>query len=105
MSLHWWRITGWSPAPVRVERPPGEEYRFLLDVNQATWVEWMQVEGVGETLARRIVANREEFGRFPDVNALERVPGVGEKTLERIREHAVVVAPAKVEIGRRRDGR
>jgi competence protein ComEA len=103
MSVHWWRITAWSPAPVRVERPPGDGYRFLLDINQATWVEWMQVEGVGETLARRIVANRKEFGPFPDVNALQRVPGVGEKTLERIREHATIRPPVNVETGRRPD--
>jgi len=90
MSVHWFRITQWSPQPVGADRPVGERYRFVLDANRATWVEWMQLEGIGETLARRIVEDREQNGPFPDVDALDRVPGIGPKTLARIRAHVAV---------------
>ncbi len=89
-AVHWFRITQQSPAPVAVDRSPGERYRFVLDANRANWVEWMQLEGIGETLARRIVADREQNGPFPDVGALDRVPGIGPKTLARIRADVVV---------------
>ncbi len=89
MAVHWVRMTQWSPVPVAVDRPAGERYRFVLDANRATWVEWMQLEGIGEILARRIVADREQNGPFPDVDALDRVPGIGPKTLARIRADVV----------------
>ncbi len=90
MAAHWFRLTQWSTVPVEVDRPAGEPYRFMLDANQATWVEWMQLEGIGEVLARRIVEDREQRGPFPNVDALDRVPGIGPKTLARIRANVVV---------------
>lgn len=91
MAVHWWRITGWSPAPVEVDRPAGDAYRFILDINSATWVEWMQLEGIGEILARRIVADREQRGPFASIDEIERVPGIGPKTLQKMRPYLTVL--------------
>ncbi len=68
--------------------------RFLasapkVDVNNAGVEELMRLPGIGEVLARRIVAYREEHGPFESVDDLENVEGIGEKTLERIRERVV----------------
>lgn len=85
MLVHWARLQ-WRGAPaVEIERLDRAANRFQLDVNEATWVEWMQLDGVGETLARRIVADREENGPFPDVDAIQRVHGIGPKTVEELR--------------------
>ncbi|MBX3438303.1 MAG: helix-hairpin-helix domain-containing protein [Planctomycetaceae bacterium] len=92
LATHWIRLTGWTPVAIEVVRPDGDAYRFRLEINTATWVEWMQLEGVGETLARRIVADRDEHGPFPDVESLRRVSGIGPKTLDRMRPH-LTVAP------------
>ncbi|MFN5741689.1 MAG: ComEA family DNA-binding protein, partial [Planctomyces sp.] len=46
---------------------------------------WMQLEGVGPSLASRIVADREVHGPFATIDDLQRVPGIGPATLDRIR--------------------
>lgn len=90
MMVHWVRLTQWRPSAIELDRPEGAAYRFVLDANTATWVEWMQLEGIGEQMARRIVADREQHGPFADVDALLRVPGIGPAKLAAIRRHVVV---------------
>ena len=85
MCVQWYRLTQSRPAPIVVLHPEG--YTFQLDVNEATWVEWMQLDRVGETLARRIVEDREERGPFASVDDVSRVKGIGPKTLESLRAH------------------
>lgn len=83
-----WMQRAWSGARlVEIDRLPSKAYEFRLDVNSATWVEWMQLDGIGEVLARRIVANRDEFGPFRSVDDVTRVPGIGLQTLQQIRPH------------------
>lgn len=77
------RLNGWGVAPLVVEHPPGMIYR--VDINRATWVEWAQLEGLGEKLAREIVADREANGPFKSVDELVRVRGIGATNLERFR--------------------
>jgi competence protein ComEA len=85
MLVHWYRLTQYRPQPIEVLHPDG--YLFQLDVNTATWVEWMQLDGVGETLSRRIVEDRRLNGPFASVDDVQRVPGIGPKTLEAMRPH------------------
>lgn len=77
--------------------PPGPvtptNYVFTIDVNSATWVEWAQLPGIGETLARRIVADREEHGPFRSIDDVVRVRGIGQKTLARFRPHLRMAPP------------
>jgi competence protein ComEA len=84
-GLSLWRLAGWSLQPFRVERPVERRYEFQVEINSGTWVEWMQLDGVGETLARRIVADREAHGPFRSIGDVERVPGVGPATLAAMR--------------------
>ncbi|XOV74369.1 MAG: ComEA family DNA-binding protein [Phycisphaerales bacterium] len=44
---------------------------------------------IGPALARRIVEDRAVSGRFASVDDLDRVPGIGPRTVEAIRPHAV----------------
>ena len=83
-GMHWGLLSGWGLEPIEIERLPERKYAFRLDINTATWVEWMQLPEIGETLARRIVADREERGPFVDIEDLQRVRGIGPKTIERI---------------------
>lgn len=82
--LHWtcWRAQG--VAVVDIERLPLRQYEFRIEINQATWVEWMQLPTVGEVLARRIVADRKERGPFHSIEEVSRVPGVGAVTFDTI---------------------
>ena len=58
---------------------------FQVDVNAADWPELAQLPGLGETLARRIVASRQTSGPFRSYADLDRVKGIGPRTIERIR--------------------
>jgi competence protein ComEA len=55
-----------------------------VNVNRATAVELEALPGIGPSLARRIVADREAQGPFANVAALDRVPGIGPALLARL---------------------
>ena len=94
MIAHWARLSGWGMQAVEIERVPDREYEYRLNINTATWVEWMQIEAIGETLARRIVDDRDVNGPFSSVDDLRRVKGIGAKTLEKIRPTLTVGPPS-----------
>jgi competence protein ComEA len=84
MCVWYWNQAGHPPEPLPWER--GTTFQsFRVEVNSATWAEWMQLEGIGQTMARRIVADRSLNGPFSDIDDLSRVPGIGPATLDRIR--------------------
>ena len=58
-----------------------------LDPNRAPELELDRLPGVGPSVARAIVAERESGGFFATADELERVRGIGPATLERIRPH------------------
>jgi competence protein ComEA len=55
-----------------------------LDLNSATEADLDALPGVGPVLAGRILAWREANGAFTAVDQLAEVPGIGERTLERL---------------------
>ncbi len=78
-----WR---WQGATlVEIERLPERQYDFQVEINKASWIEWMQLEGICELLARRIEEDRKTNGPFASVDDLDRVPGIGTVTLDTIR--------------------
>ncbi|WP_437205217.1 ComEA family DNA-binding protein [Planctomicrobium sp. SH664] len=72
---------------IEVHRPHERKFEFQIDINRATWVEWMQLDGIGESLGRRIVAYREEHGPFASIDDIDRVPGIGPAKMQAIRPH------------------
>ncbi len=83
---YWAQLSGWGRVPVEIARVQQREYDFRLDINHASWVEWAQLEGIGEVLARRIVQDRNENGPFDSIENVQRVNGIGAKKLAAIRE-------------------
>jgi competence ComEA-like helix-hairpin-helix protein len=57
-----------------------------LDLNRASAQSLSRIKGIGDGTARAIVAHRDAHGPFARVDDLDAVPGVGPKTLERLRE-------------------
>ena len=85
LAAYWVRVTRWGTVPIEIDRLPQRQVEYRIEVNSATWVEWGQLEGIGDALARRIVADRDQNGPFGSIDDLRRVKGIGPKTLERIR--------------------
>lgn len=84
-GVQWLRAVLDRPAPLVIERGDDFQQFFRVDVNTATWIEWMQLEGIGITLAHRIEADVRLNGPFGSIDEVQRVPGIGPKTLDRIR--------------------
>jgi competence protein ComEA len=59
-------------------------------INTASEQEISQLPGIGKTKAQAIIAYREEHGPFQKAEDLLNVTGIGEKTLEKIKEYIVV---------------
>lgn len=57
---------------------------FPIDINRADAEQLTALPGIGEVLARRIVAYREENGSFLSTQELQNVEGIGEKRLDTI---------------------
>ncbi len=94
IAAYWVVQGGASGRLIEIDRAPRQTVRFQLDVNEADWPEISVLPEVGETLARRIVESRSADGPFADLDDLQRVRGIGPKTLERIRPYLRPVPPA-----------
>jgi len=57
----------------------------IININTATQAQLELLPGIGPSLATRIIEYRTEHGLFASVDELDRVKGIGSRTLERIR--------------------
>lgn len=64
----------------------GEQTQAIVDVNRASAVELESLPGIGPATAAAIIAERDSGGPFIDVDALQRVPGIGPAKLELLRD-------------------
>lgn len=69
----------------QLARPLAEGER--IDPDRAGLQELRRLPGVGPGIARRIVEDRERNGPFGSLLGLDRVPGVGDRLLERLAPH------------------
>lgn len=59
-----------------------------LNVNTASAAELEMLPGIGPALAKRIVEDREAHGPFRSIDDLDRVPGIGPRTVRNLRRLA-----------------
>jgi len=67
-----------------------------INVNDASAAELQKLPGVGVKTAQRILDERNLRGPFKTVEDMRRVPGIGPKTLEKLRPHVIVDVPVTV---------
>ena len=100
MAAWWISRGGLSGGLIDINHAKPLSYQFSVDLNQAEWPELAQLPGIGETLAKRIVASRQELGPFVSPKDLQRVPGIGPRKFEQMRAYLLPIAEtgiAKVE--------
>lgn len=61
-----------------------------ININTATESELMLLDGIGETLAKRIVERRETVGDFTSIDQLFEIEGMGEKKYNAIKDYITV---------------
>lgn len=85
-----------SPSPdtdQTPEEPPEASdapAAIRVNVNRADREELQLLPGIGPVMADRIVENRTRLGFFRSLDDLERITGIGPRTVEQLRPHAVV---------------
>ena len=62
----------------------------LVNINTADADALMSLPGIGEVKAAAIITYRETFGPFTSIEALLNVKGIGQSTLEGLREHITI---------------
>ena len=72
-------------SPARPSPPPRRAVTFPLDLNKAGIEDLMELPGIGETLAQRIVEYRKNHGGFRSVDELRKVRGIGAKRMAQLR--------------------
>ncbi|MDZ7681336.1 MAG: phospholipase D-like domain-containing protein [Fodinibius sp.] len=63
---------------------------FPININSADKALLDMLPGIGPAYADRIVAYRQKYGAFTDVNQLRNISGIGPKTMEKLRPNVVV---------------
>lgn len=76
-----------SSARKRPKKPPPVP---AVDLNAASAAELAQVPGIGQTLARRIVAYRELNGRFASLDELADVSGITQRRIDTLARYVYV---------------
>lgn len=98
-GYHWATLGGWGMQPIEIDRHPARQYDFRIDINSASWVEWTQIEGIGQATAQKIITDRDSNGPFRKIDDLLRVKGIGPKLLDKmrpfLREPSELSIPAK----------
>lgn len=59
----------------------------LININSADANELQLLPGIGPVLARRIIAYREQHGKFQSVESLRPIERIGPKTIQRLRHY------------------
>ncbi len=84
---YWWSQASIRHRLIDLEHAEPRTATYQVDINAAEWPEFAALPGVGETLAKRIVAYRTQHGPFQTTEQLRHVSGIGVKRLESIRAY------------------
>lgn len=69
----------------------GEEIKYPININTATAEELSSgLDGIGEVMAARIIAYRDEIAGFSDIEQLMDVNGIGESKFNNIKNYITI---------------
>ena len=79
--------SGSSTYKTKAEKLAGEP---LININTSTKSDLMKLPGIGKVLSSRIIEYRRVFGPFGSINELQKVKGIGPKTVAKMRPYATL---------------
>ncbi|WP_298869125.1 helix-hairpin-helix domain-containing protein [uncultured Gimesia sp.] len=79
--IHLGRLSRWGTKPIEITRQTHMPYEYQIDINQASWVEFAQLNQIGPKLGKKIVSHREIHGPFRSIEDLLEVKGIGPQKL------------------------
>jgi competence ComEA-like helix-hairpin-helix protein len=98
-AAYWQFGAGSQGGWIEIDRAPTQVFRFEVDLNRADWPELALLPGVGTTLAKRIVAHRNDHGPFGGESELLEVSGIGPAILAKIRPYLAPLAGSQSSVG------
>ena len=77
-------------GPVRDAGQSVNSGNGLININTASRTELMEIPGIGESKADRIISYRENHGRFGSVEEIQNVSGIGSGIYEGLKDYITV---------------
>lgn len=78
-----------DPSMTTVEEGT-ESRKQIININTATLNELIELPGIGEATANKIIEYRKENGRFENIEELKNVPGIGNAKFENLKDQIKV---------------
>lgn len=73
-----------------IEETEEIDEKVMVNINTDNYFELMQLDGIGEKTAKRIIEYRKEKGNFEVIEDLMRIEGIGKKKFDDIKEYIYV---------------
>lgn len=80
------------PEISAVEKPRDNPALYLVDINTAAVHDLILLPGIGEKTAERIILDREENGPYQCVNDLTRIRGIGAKKVAALQDYVLPIS-------------
>lgn len=67
-----------------------EKGNTIININKASIEQLQTLNGIGESMARKIIKYREENGKFEKIEDIKNVPGIGDSKFNNIKDNITV---------------
>ncbi|MCD7741879.1 MAG: helix-hairpin-helix domain-containing protein [Ruminococcus sp.] len=67
-----------------------QQVSFPIDINTATYDQLIQIDGVGDATAQKILTFRSQKGKISSIEQLSEISGIGDKTVEKLKSYLYV---------------
>lgn len=64
--------------------------KFPIDINKATKNELMEIDGVGEVIAKKIISHKKSIKYYSNLSQLKDISGIGDATYEKLKKYLYV---------------
>jgi competence protein ComEA len=80
---------GQAPAKADITKTAAQ-VASKININKATVEQLMELKGIGESYAKKIVEYREKNGPFKKIEDIQEVKGIGSKLFEAIKDQITI---------------